>query len=68
MMFELIEAVSGRLFGPKSWNRIVVNFEAQIGQSVTVHAGLGCWIVFCQINHVLVCMRLEMAEKFRFTK
>ena len=23
MMFELIEAVSGRLIGPKSWDRIV---------------------------------------------
>ena len=26
MMFELIEAVSGRLIGPKSWNRIIRNF------------------------------------------
>ena len=26
MMLELIEAVSGRLIGPKSWNRIVRNF------------------------------------------
>ena len=26
MMFELIEAVSGRLIGPKSWNRIVRKF------------------------------------------
>ena len=25
-MFELIEAVSGRLIGPKSWDRIVGNF------------------------------------------
>ena len=24
MMLELIEAVSGRLIGPKSWNRIVI--------------------------------------------
>ena len=28
MMFELIEAVSGRLIGSESWNRIVVIFEA----------------------------------------
>ena len=41
MMFELIEAVSGRLIGPKSWNRIVVIFEAQIVQSVTVHSWSG---------------------------
>ena len=26
MMLELIEAVSGRLIGPKSWNRIVRKF------------------------------------------
>ena len=25
-MFELIEAVSGRLIGPKAWNRIVMKF------------------------------------------
>ena len=25
-MFELNEAVRGRLIGPKSWNRVVVNF------------------------------------------
>ena len=26
VMFELVEAVRGRLIGPKSWNRVVVNF------------------------------------------
>ena len=26
VMFELIEAVSGRLIGPKSWNRIIRKF------------------------------------------
>ena len=26
MMFELIEAVSGRLIGPKSWNIIIRKF------------------------------------------
>ena len=26
MMFELIETVSGRLIGPKAWNRIVRKF------------------------------------------
>ena len=25
-MFELIEAVRGRLIGPKSWNRVVCKF------------------------------------------
>ena len=27
-MFELNEAVRGRLIGPKSWDRIVINFGA----------------------------------------
>ena len=26
LMFESIEAVRGRLIGPKSWDRIVINF------------------------------------------
>ena len=26
VMFELVEALGGRLIGPKSWNRVVVNF------------------------------------------
>ena len=33
--------MSGRLIGPKSWNRIVVIFESQIVQSVTVHGWFG---------------------------
>ena len=28
LMFELIEAVRGRLIGPKSWDRIVIIFGA----------------------------------------
>ena len=37
LMFELNEAVRGRLIGPKSWDRIVIIFETQMVQSVTVH-------------------------------
>ena len=37
MMLELNEAVRGRLIGPKPWDRIVIIFEAQMGQPVTVH-------------------------------
>ena len=40
-MFELNEAVRDRLIGPKTWDRIVVNFETQIMQSVTEHGWLG---------------------------
>ena len=56
-MFELIEAVSGHLIGPKAWNRIVVIFEAQIVQSVTVHDWfrlLDC--INCEIICVLMCI------------
>ena len=37
MMLELNEAVKGRLIGPKSWDRIVIIFETQMEQLVTVH-------------------------------
>ena len=37
-MFELNEAVRGRLIGPKTWDRIVRNFL----QSVIVGAVMGC--------------------------
>ena len=35
------EVLNGRLIGPKSWNRIVVIFEAQIVQSVIVNGWFG---------------------------
>ena len=41
MMLELFEALNGRLIGPKTWDRIIVNFEAQIMQSVTEHSWFG---------------------------
>ena len=37
LMFELNEAVGGRLIGPKSWDQIVIIFEIQMVQPVTVH-------------------------------
>ena len=62
MMFELIEAVSGRLIGPKSWNRIVVIFEAQIMQSVTVHDWFG--LLYCALCHKS-CVGLSDAKNGR---
>ena len=41
MMFELFEALNDRLIDPKTWDRIVVNFETQIMQSVTEHGWFG---------------------------
>ena len=40
-MFRLVEALNGRLIGPKTWDQIVVNFETQIMQSVTEHGWFG---------------------------
>ena len=37
LMFELNEAVRCRLIGPKSWDRIVIIFETQMVQPVTIH-------------------------------
>ena len=45
MMFELIEAVSGRLICPKSWNRIVGKFLNPLVQSMTDHGLFGLLIV-----------------------
>ena len=41
LMFRLVEALNGRLIDPKTWDRIVVNFETQIMQSVTEHGWFG---------------------------
>ena len=52
-MLELIEAVSDRLIGPKTWDRIVEIFGARFGHSTDVWAACG---VIYAINCVLVCM------------
>ena len=57
-MFELNEAVRGRLIGPKFWDRIVIIF----GAIFTVHR-LCVWTVWAvcvmiyALNHVVMCMR-----------
>ena len=69
LMFELNKAVRGRLIGPKSWDRIVINF----GAIFIVH-GLCAWTVgaVCDmiyaLNHVVMCMRPGSDEKYGFTK
>ena len=40
-MFRLVEALNDRLIGPRTWDRIVVNFEAQIVQSVIENGWFG---------------------------
>ena len=69
MMLELNEVVRGRLIDPKSWDRIVIIF----GAIFTVHR-LCAWTVWAicvmiyALNHVVIGMRPEMAEKPGFTK
>ena len=64
-MLELIEAVSGRLIGLKTWDRIVEIFGAVLDSPRTVWAACG---VIYAINCVLVCMRSEMAIDTGFKK
>ena len=69
LMFGLVEAVRGRLIGPKSWDRIVIIFRAIF----TVH-GLCAWTVWAvcvmiyALNHVVMCVRPGSAAKYGFTK
>ena len=65
LMFRLVKALNGRLIGPTTWDRIVVNFEAQIVQSVTEHGWFG--LLDCAFR-CLMCVRPESAEKYGFTK
>ena len=41
-MFELNEAVRGRLIGPKTWDQNVGNFFRNFFQFMTVGAFMGC--------------------------
>ena len=55
----------GCLIGPKTWDRIVGIFGARLDSPQTVRAA--CVVIYA-LNHVLVCMRPEMAMDFGFTK
>ena len=61
----MIEAVSGRLIGPKTWNRNVKILRARLDSPQTVWAP---WVIIYTINYVVMCMRSEMATDFGFTK
>ena len=58
----------GRLIGPKTWDRIVGNFEAIWTVYDYVGAVLGVCFINYEINCMLVRMRPEMAMDFGFTK
>ena len=68
LMLELVEAVRGRLIGPKTWDRIVWIY----GTKFTVRdCSWTVWVsngVIHAMGCVVVCIRPEMAKKYRFTK
>ena len=67
-MFELNEAMRDRLIGPKTWDRIYMNFFVPIGAAVTATAD---WVVKLGdlvVNHVFFWKRLGMAVRYEFTK
>ena len=60
-MFRLNEAVRGRLIGPKTWDRIIINSLGFFSPSVTAQKNLvesrAVWVVLSVhlcVNHVLV--------------
>ena len=61
----MIEAVRGRLIGPKTWDQIVGIFLAILDSPQIVWVA---WVVIYALNHVLVCMRPKVAMDFGFTK
>ena len=68
LMLELVEPVRGRLIGPKTWDRIVWIMEPKFTVrdcSRTVWVANG---VIHAMDGILMCMRLESAEKYGFIK
>ena len=68
LMFELNEAVRGRLIGSKSWNRGVGFLKPMWTVCDCPRAVWGAMVQICAMNDALMCMRPEIAVKFGFTK
>ena len=66
-MLELIEVVSGRLIGPKTWDRNVEIFRTRLDSLWQCMDSLGALGHNLSINCVLVCMRSGMAMEFGST-
>ena len=68
-MIELIEAMRGRLIGPKTWDRIVENFWRPFEQfSDSPHTVWAIGVGICVINCALVNRRPKMGMEFGSTK
>ena len=68
-MFELNEAVRGRLIGPKTWDQIYKFFGTKMEQPVISPRLF--WVdlsVHSCVNHVLIGLRPEVAVRCGFTK
>ena len=68
LMFELNEAVRGRLIDSKSWNRGVGFLKHMWTVRDCPRAVWGAMVQICAMNDALTCMRPEMAVKFGFIK
>ena len=66
-MLELIEAVSGRLIGSKSWNRSAKILKPIWTVCDCVGAVLGVCFINYAINCIVACIRPEMTMDFGFT-
>ena len=67
-MFELNEAVRGRLIGSKSWNRGVGFLKPMWTVHDFPRAVWGAMVKLCAMNDAWTFMRPEMAVKFIFIK
>ena len=61
-----IEAVSGRLIDPKSWDQIDIILWNPNVQPVTVGVVWGFYFIKIALNHVLMCRRPDMAVEISF--
>ena len=56
--------MSGRLIGPKTWDRNVRIFGTRLTVRNSVGTVSGVCVIIYSINYVLVCMRPEMTKDF----
>ena len=64
-MFELNEAVRGRLIGSKSWNRDIGFLKPMWTVRDCPRAVWSAMVQICAMNEALTGMRPEMAVKFQ---
>ena len=67
-MFELNEAVWGRLIGSKSWNRGVGFLKPMWTVRDYPRDVWSAMVKFMLCMYALMCMRAESTEKYGFTK